>query len=555
MPTLDDNRLLLSAFDDEATNPRAKFADIQTTPMFYITTPIYYVNDRPHIGHIYTTTIADTLARFQRFRGEDTFFLTGTDEHGLKVEKSAADAGISPLEQADRNAAEFTAVFDELNMSNDDFIRTTQARHESQVQTFVQKLIDTGDVYLGEYEGWYDVGQEEFVPENRAKDSDYKSPINGKPLIRSKEQNYFFRLSSYQERLEALYRDHPGFVRPDARRNEMLGRMRDGLMDVPMTRTSFKWGIPIPNDPEHVIYVWVDALFNYITAIGMGDDSLPEAERRKYWPAQYHVIGKEILFFHAVLWPAILMALDIPLPQCVYAHSFWIREGRKMSKSLGNFIETETVRDYIEEFGLDAWRWFMTTQGPLGSTDADFADSKFKEVYNTDLANTFGNSANRVANMICKYFDGNVPDATDQSFDDDGDWDWPTIAESSVSTVAHHLERIELAHGFNAAMDLVRKVDAYIDATRPFTLAKSDAPEDQKQLGYILYNCAEALRIASLYMHCVMPWKIAAFWEMYGQSITPGEDTLDGLSSWGGLKPGTVITKCPPLFPRYQEPK
>lgn len=522
----------------------------QSSDSFYITTPIYYVNDRPHIGHIYTTTLADVAARFQRFMGRPTFFLTGTDEHGLKVEQSASAAGITPQEQADINAEHFLTVFNELKMSNDDFLRTTQPRHEKQVQTFVKQLIEKGDVYLGQYEGWYDLGQEEYIPENKAKDLDYKSPISGKPLVRQKETNYFFKLSAYQKRLEELYEKQPQFVRPQPRRNEMLGRFREGLQDVPMTRTSFKWGIPIPDDPEHVIYVWVDALFNYITAIGLADDSLPEAKRKHFWPAQYHIIGKEILFFHSVLWPAMLMALEIPLPNCIYAHSFWIREGRKMSKSLGNFIEVDTIREYIEQFGLDALRWYLVTQGPLGATDADFADAKFKEVYNTDLANTFGNSASRVTNMITKYFDSTVPDPGDQQFDEQ--WNWPRITADACDDIITKLDNLDLAHGLIATMDLIRKVDAYIDATRPFTLAKSDDPADPKQLAAILYNCAETLRIASLFLHCALPWKIETFWKSLGLSINPNENHIPTLKKWGTIKPNSTITKIKPLFPRYQ---
>src|SRR5690606_5380805 len=296
----------------------------------YITTPIYYVNDRPHIGHVYTTTVCDVYARFMRFAGNDVFFLTGTDEHGLKVEKSAQARGISPQQLADENAAEFQRVLSMFSLTNNDFIRTTNPNHERQVQLFVQRLLDSGDIYLGQFEGWYDEGQEEYYTETKAKELDYKSPISKKPLVRAKEQNYYFRRSAYQSRLEELFAQRPEFVRPEARRNEILGRLREGLQDVPLSRTNFTWGIQMPNDPQHVIYVWIDALFNYITALGLAE---PESEtyqqRSKYWPATYHVIGKEILWFHAVVWPAMLMALGIELPRCVYAHSFWISEGQK----------------------------------------------------------------------------------------------------------------------------------------------------------------------------------------------------------------------------------
>lgn len=520
------------------------------TGKFYITTPIYYVNDRPHIGHAYTSTVCDVAARFQRFLGRDVFYLTGTDEHGQKVEKSALERGIEPQALADENAAEFEQVMDLLHITNDDFIRTTQSRHVSQVQTFVKRLLESGDVYLGEYEGWYDEGQEEYVPENRAKDQDYTSVISGKPLVRATEKNYFFRLSAFQDRLAAHIDANPHFIRPDARRNEVLGRIRDGLQDIPMSRTSFKWGIGVPGDEEHVIYVWIDALFNYITALGLGDESLPEAQRRDFWPAQFHVIGKEILFFHAVIWPCVLMALEIPLPQCVYAHSFWISEGRKMSKSLGNFIDLEQIQEYADEFSLDAWRWFMATQGPMGATDADFAQAKFIEVYNTDLANTLGNSINRVANMITKYFDAAVPTPGNHVVEG---FDWPTLAGECIDSATSHMDNLEIAAALHSGIELVRHVDAYIDRTKPFSLAKD--PDRRDDLATILYNCAEALRIATLPMWCAMPNKIEGAWHVLGQSIDPSKDTLPELAQWGGLQPGTTVVKGDPLFPRYQPPK
>ncbi|MDA1027374.1 MAG: class I tRNA ligase family protein, partial [Planctomycetota bacterium] len=311
----------------------------------YITTPIYYVNDRPHIGHAYTTTLCDVWARAMRFAGRDVFFLTGTDEHGVKVEKSAQARGIEPQALADENAAEFQKVMKMFNLTNDDFIRTTEPRHERQVQSLVKRLLETGDVYLGEFEGWYDEGQEEYVTETKAKETDFKSPISGKPLVRANERNYYFKLSAYQDRLETLFADHPGFVKPDARRNEVLGRLRGGLQDVPITRTNFTWGIPFPGDEEHVIYVWIDALLNYATALNLAD---ADDDRHRYWPATFHVIGKEILWFHAVIWPAVLIALELPMPGCVYAHSFWISEGKKMSKSLGIFVDLPTIERYLD---------------------------------------------------------------------------------------------------------------------------------------------------------------------------------------------------------------
>jgi len=286
----------------------------------YITTPIYYVNDRPHIGHAYTTTLCDVWARAMRVRGREVRFLTGTDEHGVKVEKSAAEKGVTPQQLADENSAEFRRVLKLFALTNDDFIRTTEPRHEQRVQALVKRLLDAGHVYLGEFEGWYDEGQEEYHTETKAKELDYRSAVSGRPLVRAKEQNYYFRLSAFQKPLERFFAEHPSFVRPQARANEVLGRLREGLQDVPITRTNFKWGISFPGHPEHVIYVWIDALFNYVTALGIGEGDprgVEHSDLARFWPAQYHILGKEILWFHAVIWPALLMALELPLPQCV----------------------------------------------------------------------------------------------------------------------------------------------------------------------------------------------------------------------------------------------
>lgn len=526
-------------------------------PTFYITTPIYYVNDRPHIGHAYTTTLCDIAARFQRFAGRDVHFLTGTDEHGHKVEKSARERGVSPQSLADANSAEFRKVLGLLNLTNDDFIRTTEPRHTAQVQSFVKRLIDSGDVYVGEYEGWYDEGQEEYVTDTKAAEQEYKSVISGRPLVKARERNYFFRLSKYQKPLEALFETQPDFVRPEARRNEVLGRLREGLQDIPISRTNFTWGIPVPGDEQHVIYVWVDALFNYVTALG----GAGQPDRTRFWPADYHVVGKEILFFHAVIWPALLMALGLPTPRCVYAHSFWIAEGRKMSKSLGNFIDLEAVQDYTATFSLDAFRWFLATQGPLGATDADFSRAKFIEVYNTDLANTLGNCANRVANMIGRYFDGAIPDPgaasprgaqVCASIPGADVFHWPKLCAEGACTAAGQYNRFELADALTTGLDIVRKVDLYIETTKPFSLAK--VPDRKADLALVLYQCAEALRIASLILWPALPAKIETLWKTYGLAIDPARGEFAKLSAWGGTQPGTPIAKADPLFPRFIEP-
>ena len=507
----------------------------------YITTPIYYVNDKPHIGHAYTTTICDVWARSMRFQGRDVFFLTGTDEHGVKVEKSAKERGIEPQALADENAAEFQKVMGLFNLSNDDFIRTTEPRHEEQVRAFVKQLHEQGDIYLGEFEGWYDEGQEEYHTETKAKELDYKSPISQKPLVRATETNYYFRLSAYQERLEKFFAEHPDFVRPEARRNEILGRLREGLMDVPVTRTNFTWGIPFPGDEEHVIYVWIDALMNYATALGMADPEL--SARAKYWPAQYHVIGKEILWFHAVIWPALLMALELPQPECIYAHSFWISEGQKMSKSLGNFIDLEQLQSYMDTYGRDALRYYLAAQGPLGATDADFSRSQFHETYTTDLVNTIGNCASRTSAMIGKYCEGTCP--TDSGECAGGGVDWAQFTEEQVRASLEAMHAFDLAGSIAAAMAIVRKVDAFINDTEPFKLAKK--PEEAVKVGNILYRCAEAIRIASALLESVMPDRmhdLRVAWNLGEPSGNLHEECV-----WGRLKPGTTIEKVA-LFPR-----
>jgi methionine--tRNA ligase len=512
-----------------------------TSAPAYITTPIYYVNDRPHIGHAYTTTLCDVWARAMRFEGRDVFFLTGTDEHGVKVEKSAEARGIAPQALADENAAEFQKVMGMFNLTNDDFIRTTEPRHERQVQALVKRLLDTGDVYLGEYEGWYDEGQEEYVTETKAKESDFKSPISGKPLVRANERNYYFKLSAYQDRLEALFETNPGFVKPDARRNEVLGRLRGGLQDVPITRTNFSWGIPFPGDEEHVIYVWIDALLNYATALELADDA---SDRHRHWPAAYHVIGKEILWFHAVIWPAILMALELPQPACVYAHSFWISEGQKMSKSLGNFIDLPTIERYVDVYGLDAWRWYMVNNGPLGATDADFQATGFHETYTTDLVNTVGNCASRTTAMLGKYFEGIVP--ADTGFDFPG-WDLAGSATTAVAKWRAAMADFALDDACDAGIGLLRTVDAFINATEPFKVAKDESRRDE--LASILARCIEAVRVASVLLWPVIPGRMETLWPALGCDLDPSRGDLDQAALWGGTLEG-VRTEKIALFPR-----
>ena len=511
----------------------------QGRPTFYVTTPIYYVNDRPHIGHVYTTTLADVLARYHRLLGHDVFFLTGTDEHAAKVVDAAAERDLTPQAWADQNAAAFQTTFRKLGLSNDDFIRTSQDRHKQRVVDYVQRLLDAGDVYEGEYEGWYDAGQEEYVPENKAAEYDFKSPINGRPLVRKAETNYFFRLSAYQQKLLDVIDANPLFVQPEARKNEVLNRIREGLNDVPISRSGTGgWGIQMPGDSEQTIYVWIDALMNYLTTVDTD-------KRLRYWPPQHHLIAKDILWFHAVIWPAILMALDRPLPHQVYAHSFWISEGRKMSKTLGNFIDLEKIDQYVEEFGLDALRYYLVSQGPLGATDADFAHDKFVDVYNTDLANTLGNCAARVTNMIVRYFEGKVPPVTHP---DQNALALRARAEALVGGITDAINKVALSSATGLAMELIRAIDGYIELTQPFKLAKDESKRDQ--LGTILYYCAESLRIASLPLVAVLPDRIQQLWLLLGVDYDIDRGDLNQWAAWGGLQPGGPVSKGV-LFPRH----
>jgi methionyl-tRNA synthetase len=510
---------------------------------YYVSTPIYYVNDRPHIGHVYTTTLADILARFHRLRGDDVFFLTGTDEHAAKVSDKAAENDMSAQAWADRNANYFQETFAKLGMTNDDFIRTSQDRHKTKVVEYIGQLMETGDVYEGQYEGWYDAGQEEYVPENKAAEYDFKSPINHQPLIRKSEKNYFFALSKYQDRLLELLEAQPDFVQPDSRRNEVLGRIREGLNDIPVSRTgSGGWGITMPGDDEQTIYVWIDALFNYLSTVDTD-------ERGKYWPATTHLIAKDILWFHAVIWPAMLMALEKPLPGGVYSHSFWISEGKKMSKSLGNFIDLEKIDAYVDEFGLDALRWYLAVQGPLGSTDSDFAHDKFVETYNTDLANTFGNCAARVTNMIARYFDGVLPHNA-PGFDDNNAHELHKVAAAMGEQVDTFYHKNAIANANGAALDVIRAIDTFIEQTQPFKLAKDES--QRERLGTILHYCAEALRIASVGLWPVLPNKVEELWGLLGLDYNPNDGHFAKWTQWGGLPNGATITKGAPLFPRVQ---
>lgn len=523
----------------------------------YITTPIYYVNDKPHIGHAYTTTIADVWARFMRFRGRDVFFLTGTDEHALKVVEAAAQRGLTPLAWADQNAEAFQAAFRLLGVSNDDFIRTTEPRHKERVQRYVAELLQSGDVYLGEYVGWYDAGQEEYIPESKAKEYDYKSPFNGKPLVRKTEHNYFFRLSAYRAALlELLEGADDGFtVLPEVRKNEIIARIRE-MEDVPISRLAAEgggdWGIRIPGDEGHTIYVWIDALFNYLSTVDTD-------ERRQYWSGgAVHVIAKDILWFHAAIWPAMLLALRqrpgyewVRLPRFVYSHSFWISEGQKMSKTLGNFIDLPTIERYKATYSLDAWRYYMATRGPLGTTDADFAAAHFHEIYHAELVNTVGNCASRVTAMIGKYFEGLMPGERD----DQGErivfegFDWPTLTDTAITRAGEAMERLDIDAAIGEAIGLIRKVDGFIHGTEPFKRIKDESK--RAEVGAILYQSLEVVRIASLLLAPVCIEGMPRLWRAIGYTVDPERDELAIHARWGALNVGAPVEKVA-LYPRVE---
>jgi methionyl-tRNA synthetase len=541
---------------------------------FYVTTPIYYVNDRPHIGHVYTTTIADVLARYHRLAGDDVFFLTGVDEHAAKVVDAARERGLSAQQWADQNAAAFRDTFARLGISNNDFVRTSEDRHKTRVQEYVAALLKSGDVYAGQYEGWYDAGQEEYVTDSKAQETGFKSPINGKPLVRKAEKNYFFKLSAYREQLLALLERGEAIggqtfdVQPTARKNEIISRIRE-MNDVPISRTgSGGWGIPVPGDPEQTIYVWIDALFNYLSYVHSDD-------RKRYWqgnpPAEpgaegsgraVHLIAKDILWFHAAIWPAMLIALSkcpgyewVNLPRLVYAHSFWISEGQKMSKSLGNFVDLEKIDHYVSTFSLDALRYFLASNGPMGTTDSDFAEAKFIEVYNADLANKLGNCSNRVTNMTNRYFGGKLPGRGPAAGHTIGEGDF-VAQQADVAVKA--IEAIDLSRAIGHALAIVRAVDDFIEKTAPFKLAKD--PAQLPVVGTILYEAAEAIRVASLLLWPVMPGKVEALWQRIGCGHYAAALANNGrgqLAQWlrEPLAPGTPITQGDPLIPRYQPPK
>ncbi|MHC4985093.1 MAG: methionine--tRNA ligase [Planctomycetota bacterium] len=515
-------------------------------PTYYVTTPIYYVNDVPHIGHSYTTIAADVLARFHRMAGFDVRFLTGTDEHGIKIVKAAAEKGTTPLELSDTVVVGFHDLWRDLNISHDDFIRTSEPRHEKRVQSLITTLLERDEIYLGEYAGWYDESQEEFVTESAARDNEYNSEISGKPLTRFTEPSYFFRLSKWIPWLIEYIEANPDFVQPVARRNEVLSKCRAGVEDLSISRLLDKldgWGIPLPNDPAHSVYVWIDALSNYFTALGIpsiGDEH--DEQFPQYWPADVHLVGKDILWFHAVYWPCILKALDMPLPKCVFAHGWWTADGKKMQKSLGNFIDLAQIHQICEEYSRDVYRYTLLRTMAFGA-DGDFSREGLRTLYNTELANGVGNLLSRTVKMIDKYFDGAVPAA---GTPDDEAQKVIASAENLIGSAASDMSACAI-HGYlDRVMAVVDATNRFIEATEPFKLAKDDSQRDR--LGMILAACAEAVRLVLVYLEPFMPETSGRGLEHLGWSR--GERPLSEIGQWSDALAGGTVNKGDALFPR-----
>jgi len=499
---------------------------------YYITTPIYYVNDMPHIGHIYTTVMADIFARYKRLCGAKVRFLTGTDEHGQKIEKAARDQGIEPIQLADRVVARYHALWKSLEISHDDFIRTTEPRHQRAVAEVIRRITDSGDIYRGEYEGWYLAADEAFVPDSQVKDGhDIES---GLPVERLSEPSYFFRLSAYRKRLLAWYNDNSTCIRPKSRFNEVVSFVDGGLRDLSISRTSLRWGVPYPGDDAHVVYVWLDALTNYISALGFGSDD--ESLYREFWPATTHLVGKDILRFHCVYWPAFLMSAGLPLPKQVFGHGWWLRDEAKMSKSVGNVVRPDNL---IERFGADALRYFLAREMTFG-LDATFSEKAFLERFNADLANALGNTAKRTLSMTGRYLDGRVPATCSEG----------PIPQAAEEAVRHYRENMDDAapnRALEAAWQLLRAIDGHIQEQQPWARAK-EGVAGREAVENTLYASLEGLRITSLLIEPFMPVIAERLRSQLGADGT-ARNLVDA-AGWGGLPEGTAIGKTEPLFPR-----
>jgi methionyl-tRNA synthetase len=507
-------------------------------PSYYVTTPIYYVNGAPHIGHAYTSVAADVMARFKRLDGYDVFFLTGTDEHGQKVEQAASAAGISPQAFADRVSADFKAMADAMDISYDDYIRTTEERHKLSTAELWKRIEATGDIYLGHYEGWYAVRDEAFYDESeltKRADGSFVAP-SGAPVEWVREPSYFFRLSAFQDRLLQLYEEHPEFIGPSSRRNEVISFVKGGLLDLSVSRTTFNWGIPVPDAPGHVMYVWLDALNNYVTGCGFPDETAP---RWKFWPADVHFVGKDIIRFHAVYWPAFLMSAGLPLPKRVTSNGWWVVDGEKMSKSLGNVIEP---RKLVETFGLDQIRYFLMREKPFGA-DGSISHQAIISRMNVELANDLGNLAQRSLSMVARNCGGALPPRGPTTEDDQTLLD---AAAALPALVRAHMEQQTFHEGLEEVWKVVRAANGYIDRQAPWALNKTD----KVRMESVLRVLADTVRVIATLLQPVMPGSMARMLDQLGVPA----DARDIAALATPLADGASLPAPQGVFPRYVEP-
>ncbi len=514
---------------------------------FYLTTPIYYVNSVPHLGTAYTTVAADALARYRRMTGHDVLFLTGLDEHGQKVAQAADEAGMSPQEWCDSIAPRFLEAWEMLRITNDDFIRTTEERHKRGVQAFWQALHDAGHLYQGHYEGWYCVPCETYYAEDQI--GDHECPVCGRELEFIREDNWFFKLSEFGDSLLELYdaRAVEGrpFIRPETRSNEVVAFVRSGLKDLSISRTTFEWGVPLPFGDGHVTYVWIDALLNYITAIGYGDpEKATDFERR--WPAQYHFVGKDIIRFHCVIWPAMLLAAGLEVPECVYAHGFLLAKGEKMSKSKGN---AQTPASLVQRFGVDAYRYYFLRDVRFGE-DGSISMESMVQRYNGDLANDWGNLCSRLFNMTEKYLGGLAP-TSPRGLSTEADDTLRSLALSLPDKYESAMAALDFGAALEATWDLIKEANRYIETVAPWNLAKTEETADR--LATVLYNTLESVRIAALFCAPVMPETSAEVWRRLSLGDIHQVTDIVSAARWGQLPGGNRVFKGEPLFPRIYE--